>query len=652
MDENILSTEELLKKLTLENAEKDKKLEEQKKLLEKKIVKITEESIKYKEESIKSKKESIKSKEENLKLKTIMEKIKTLKDLYKKGIGELTFTKTVTKSSDHTSKHKKIDEHISDMDISILSNIKDYITPDLENEVSTFLTECIRKNNNIEFSDEQIIHNLVTLFFNDIIKGSTLNIKTSGGSISAILESANITKQKNYRPDIWIVLKFNNIPLLAVEIKSPPTTNSKNSSKSALSDEKCVGQLYDYMIIQKSFYNQQFVFGILTTLDEWKICWLPDSNEYALRKLLEETGIDIDDSDSIDSSNTEISEKDLEERKMFSDLSNNDSSELSIKDLNMKNFFIKYNYKNTEISEKDLEERKMFSSIIYKHNEKNLSKIILSVLVKCYHSPKHPVDLLSTSRAYLRINELEWSWVKYKSSELSELENKLSFRLPDTRYKIFTVLRYFNGGENSKTRLVVSNGGHIIILKEFSDDVEKETVDQELFCWKNINKVDEVSIKTINNKRTLMLPLVFHVQRDSKDKKIYIPLDLKIWTVQDEVISGTFPKILKKINKQLSKMTINVREIAKAASVKCANQKYIHNDLKLSHIGVMPIFSTEGELKKLEPVFIDFGMMKKTEKKRNAQCEMNKSIHDLFNDYSERGYKFEGDEDFYSSEED
>ena len=32
---------------------------------------------------------------------------------------------------------------------------------------------------------------------------------------------------------------------------------------------------------QKNFYNQRFVFGILTTLDEWKICWLNDTDKCA-----------------------------------------------------------------------------------------------------------------------------------------------------------------------------------------------------------------------------------------------------------------------------------------------------------------------------------------------------------------------------------
>ena len=58
----------------------------------------------------------------------------------------------------------------------------------------------------------------------------------------------------------------NKEPLGIVEVKR----------QSILSDKHAFGQIYDYMLRLQSFHGLKDVFGVLTTYEEWRICWFPE----------------------------------------------------------------------------------------------------------------------------------------------------------------------------------------------------------------------------------------------------------------------------------------------------------------------------------------------------------------------------------------
>ena len=69
--------------------------------------------------------------------------------------------------------------------------------------------------------------------------------------------------------------------------------------------------------------------------------------------------------------------------------------------------------------------------------------------------------------------------------------------------------------------------------------------------------------------------------------------------------------------------------------------KYIHDDMELRHIALCPIFDTKGEnLIRLEPMFIDFGIMEKNIPYKEAKSVMEERLGDLFEHYE--GYDIEG----------
>jgi len=57
------------------------------------------------------------------------------------------------------------------------------------------------------------------------------------------------------------------VPIRAVEVKI--------SKAEVMDNEIFQGQLYDYMRILRDIFGVQDVFGIMSTFDEWRFCWLP-----------------------------------------------------------------------------------------------------------------------------------------------------------------------------------------------------------------------------------------------------------------------------------------------------------------------------------------------------------------------------------------
>lgn len=67
------------------------------------------------------------------------------------------------------------------------------------------------------------------------------------------------------------------------------------------------------------------------------------------------------------------------------------------------------------------------------------------------------------------------------------------------------------------------------------------------------------------------MPLVFNIQLDHKNRKIYIPLDLNYWFFESGSIPGELPPYLKSINEKLSKLTYDIREIIEKSLLICSN---------------------------------------------------------------------------------
>ncbi len=51
--------------------------------------------------------------------------------------------------------------------------------------------------------------------------------------------------------------------------------------KTLLNDPKVLGQMYDYLYHMKEYTGRHYAFGIITTYYDWRIVWLPDTDDFA-----------------------------------------------------------------------------------------------------------------------------------------------------------------------------------------------------------------------------------------------------------------------------------------------------------------------------------------------------------------------------------
>lgn len=638
--------------------EKELLIQKQQKDLQEKdgIIQEQHEDLQEKENIIQEQNEDLQEKEGIIQeQQKYVEQIIPIKDLYKQGLPLMPFIKICTKESSHKSDHivKNLKEY-PNQEFKILKNLKQFLNQDALNYTSSiFLTELRDENFIVEYADESTIHNLVKNYLSDLIKGTKLFNKISvknGLSVGIGLEDieetntnfdfdenvntnidefiedinfineadpeydeilqrellnpqselsrfinldkknstrkSNVPKDKQEktklkritnRPDLFIIVNDQKRPIGILEIKSPDKFGY------ILNDVNVLSQLFDYMLSLKSFYFNGVVYGIITTLKHWKICWLSDTNSSAINDRI---------------------------LKFFPG-----------KRVILKN-------------------REFCSSPIYPHNHKNLAKYIISVILKSYYSEVDPINLFDTNRTYIKLNQENWIWKRYNTEQIEKWYENVNFKLPhveDDHSKEFSILRYFHTNEETKVRLVVSNGGNIVVIKQFEDD---NLVKEEYKCWIKINQVKDVNIVTLNNRECLMMPFAFNASYEYNDELqswvSYFNFNLDYWCFQDKNINSEIPNKLKQFELQLKELNTQnhykVDEVAKIAIANAAFNKYIHDDLEFRHIALLPIFDNKDNLIDLRPILIDFGIMSKVQTMKEAEIKMLNEFEEISQD--------------------
>jgi len=123
----------------------------------------------------------------------------------------------------------------------------------------------------LKWNGEASIVNFVRSVLIDAIEASTL-------PYDILIEQSLIS----LRPDLWVVTS-NNSPLCVIEVKIP--------SKKSLGDERyflerastnVYHQITCSMMMLRQTFGLKNVFGIVTTYEEWRICWLSDDSTDAI----------------------------------------------------------------------------------------------------------------------------------------------------------------------------------------------------------------------------------------------------------------------------------------------------------------------------------------------------------------------------------
>jgi hypothetical protein len=87
------------------------------------------------------------------------------------------------------------------------------------------------------------------------------------------------------KPDAWIVRTLDGMIKGVVEVKRP------GKKEKSFEDPLIYGQVFDYLLRARSFYNLSNVFAILSNYKEWQVLWLKDSDHSAQATTLQASSV-------------------------------------------------------------------------------------------------------------------------------------------------------------------------------------------------------------------------------------------------------------------------------------------------------------------------------------------------------------------------
>jgi Family of unknown function (DUF5898) len=309
-------------------------------------------------------------------------------------------------------------------------------------------------------------------------------------------------------------------------------------------------QIVDYMIDLRNSFNVRFVYGILTTYEEWSILWFKDTNDAA----------------------KSTSRKEYDSLCMAG--SAND-----------------YSIGETVT---------VYQSKIYKCTEPALTAALASVLYKMSKSPIYiPSKYVDERARYIHATKTD---IKFR-----KLPNGMTFlySMPPVQTVNFYILSYFHRGGDGRVALVASESGHLAIAKFLlgADTMSKLEVEKQ--NWGILWGVN-CRIIDLNERHGLLIPycMTFNQFRKVGQRFSSLPTwNKRLSNVEDDTVSDelnepiNFPML-----QMYQKDPLSVAEQALATmSLKSA----VHLDLELRHLALLPVTNNVTNIYDLKPILID-----------------------------------------------
>lgn len=469
-----------------------------------------------------------------------------ISDLLSATVPNFNIVKGCTRSkSSYTSHHAPI-EGLQICEFNILHNINEYFDAECVGTSSSFLGSLRRHEFLVNYANEQDIQSLVEKYIEDILIGLDWLDRT----VQLVRQQAMANDTK---ADIWLVLK-NGTPIGVVEVKTPGARK--------LDHPKVCGQIFDYMVQLRASYGRCEIFGIVTTLTEWRIFFFEDTKDHAK-----------------------------------SNRCNNDIGAKMPPAQDLIRMF--------PIGGSFVTSRKICASPIVSIFDTNATLWIASALVKGFFAWHRPLPLLSKDRVYRTLSHDSFLW---SSFPLTEEGNKVSLEMPPKSTKYFHVLRQFSPSADGNVFLCITDSLQICVLKAHFvvEDCRNEQSMLEILygisSW--IFKSGGVDY--------LVLPFVFHCIESILDDghvSVTFDFDLSHWCKENQNIELlSDDEHLSVLRGRLIDAYIslgwNAVDVALMAIENVAARRCIHEDIDWRHVALLPNIQENGQIG-LEPILID-----------------------------------------------
>ena len=491
-----------------------------------------------------------------------------IKDLLDSGFHPFEMMKPISKSSYYSSRHDPISQmHIDEF--SALDNIQQYFAKRGLNDTSMSL-RFFGDHEYVRYSNENDVQAIIELFLTDLL----VVLGYYRRDITLVREQSMIGDSE---ADIWVIMKSGR-PISVIEVKTP--------GPGKLDNHKISGHLFDYMVRLRSFYGQCETFGIVTTLEDWRICWFPDTHDAAASTSL-------------------IGQQPVH-----------------------------YLTSHYAVGQSLTSSRKLEGSRVMKLWDKSLIPAMLSLFVKSVHSNHRPIPLFSNHRVYHTLTRNSFLWQKLPSHASA---TNISLELPKSNTDSFMVLRHFHPGADGRVVLCVNSGMRLSIMKFHKnpdDCVQEENRWATLYnerVWTFNRTLEEE-----NTERGLVLPFVFPCCERYNDRyterTIFFKFDIAAWCKEGDFVDAEDSTMLNDFTSSITRIYEakgwNPMDVANIAIEDLAKKGMVHDDLEWRHVALMPVLKGD-KCVDLKPIFIDLVRMSAGYTYDEALSKMQKQLQEI-----------------------
>ena len=296
-----------------------------------------------------------------------------------------------------------------------------------------------------------------------------------------------------------------------------------------------MGEIYDYMMRLRSYEGVSDCFGILTSFDQWYICWLPDTDDYVTSTSMEYDSLHPSVSDTPSSEVPRIMTSALERTLHYSTYSTGPTDEV-----------------------------RLLSYALYTLFNKIVSSSRLG-------SPE-PVLLLNPQRSYIQMTSSGWLWVSRSAIKADQL----TLAPPPLNTSSFILLYDMRGGRDGRVWLACDTSGHLAVLKLYATTHSAAAIKIEVKRWHKLG-LSSVYFTKLCNKPTIVMPVGFTFPK----KTLHTA-----WLTESEVATGAVSRFAS-IRQRLSEL--RPEEALEKCIQTCATHKLIHKDIRWRHVAVFPV---------------------------------------------------------------
>jgi hypothetical protein len=337
----------------------------------------------------------------------------------------------------------------------------------------------------------------------DLVKRMLIDVRDS---ISALLPLHLTIDTEivlfNLKADVWVVSSAG-IPRGVVEVKMP---GPERDPEAPLRSELNFGQLYDYMMVCKTF-GLSHVFGLLTTYSHWRVCWLDDDvgNACALQTTADEPPKELLEFASkvarrSAATNVDVCEttpQPLDEpastAHLPADIPQSPDEPGSDAPVVI----------TTPLPDNGAK-RTVCCGPIIGLLDPSLPSILSSAMFKMSQAVPSPAkNLVAPDRAYIVVTSTSYYWAYYDKDKLPVLRYN---NMPDEKTTNFTLLQKLGGGGDGTAWLATNSTGKVCVIK-FYHSITDNQADNEAKLWKMLWD-KPARAQPLRNQQALIMPFV------------------------------------------------------------------------------------------------------------------------------------------------